>query len=222
MSGGLNQKFLRNPTRFLQDHLILIPDEIPNLRTEPSSDYTFIPVYSKSAFDTQQQRFLPVVKLTIYSEEPEVLGSLHDNSHPIGAYWAPQSDRNLKPILLGQQRRFFFTSELQGSSLAISSGEPKLIFHLSANHNQSHIFRLRNLYQNLHFNIIQPINDYDASANKRTVVIGIRPRLRRRWRFFIQSYVPTELSLPGYRTFFHQNIHYVREYQNREFRLDNP
>jgi len=225
MSAGLNTGFNRNPLNFMAQHLILIPRADHNLRNTVSSDYTFSPCWSKRALDISQgePKGLPIVTFGPYTDSLDdglFLRSAH--SSPISAYWAPLNTYNAPIIILGEGARFFFTPELSGCTLAISSTNPTIIVHIPPEKRLDMINRvLPNRYPNSRFRYVTPEIDYAVNQNARTTLIGIRNRFRQSWRFYMQTYIPTQFAGIQYAGYLEQGYDFVRITRNIEFPLSN-
>ncbi len=225
MSAGLNTRFIRNPLNFLSQNLILLPGGDRNLRHKVANDYNFSPLYSKRALDISEGRFhaLPIVTFGPYADRPDnglFLRSAH--SAPISAYWAPMNAYNVPIIVLGEASRFFFTPELSGCTIAISSTNPTIIVHIPPDKRLDVINRiLPNRYRNSNFCYLTPNINYSVNQNARTILVGIRNRFRQSWRFYTQTYIPTQFAGIQYAGYLQQGYDFVRITRNVEFPLSN-
>ena len=225
MPAGLNVKFARNPLRFLAQHLPLIPGADQNLRHTMARDYSFTPCGSKRALDMSggDPKPLSIVTFGPYPDLPNtILHQQTERSHPISAYWAPLNIYNAPIIILGEEARFFFTPELSGCTLAISSTNPTIIVHIPPERRMEMINRiLPNRYPNSRFCYLTPDVHYATNQNARTTFIGIRNRFRQSWRFYMQTYIPTQFAGVQYSGYVREGYDFVRITKNVEFSISN-
>ena len=225
MSAGLNTKFNRKPLNFTAQHLLLIPKADQNLRRTVAHDYNITPCWTKRALDISQgtPKALPIVTFGPY-ENTHDTGLLRRSAHstPISAYWAPLNTYDMPIVILGEGARFFLTPELSGCTLAISSTNPTIIVHIPPEKRLDMINRiLPNRYPNSYFCYLTPELHYSVNQNARTTLVGIRNRFRQSWRFYMQTYIPTQFAGIQYAGYAEQGYDFVRITRNIEFPLFN-
>ena len=141
MTQGFNQRFMVNPRAFLEHNQVAFDDVLTDKITTNEKSIGTVTLYPD-----QEKNFLPpsgagedeperhVLRLSAYCEDAGYQnGRPHAKSHPIQAYWLPNSSTDFPHLDLGDEANFFFCFPLQGPIAFQETGSVLRLLNVSSN-----------------------------------------------------------------------------------------